>query len=496
LKSGAGIRRTMMKLKEIKGLKYIRDSFKTRHFKYGGYAALITLAVIVGLIVINLIIGQFTIQIDMTESGLFSLSEQTTQVLDQINEPVNLIGLWRPGEENPQLVQVIDLYRSKSRNIRFEAKDLNRNPSLTQQYDTNNTGLQPGSLIVEGPKGFKVIAPGDMYDYMYNQRGGRQVTGLAMERQITAALVYAATGTTPVIYEIMGHYQEYTLADIGMQDLIEKENFFVRQINLFQSDIPEDAAGLILSTPRLDLSRAEADKILDYLESGGRLFVTVDYRIGELTLLNEVLASYGMQVEFGRLIENDRNYTAGFPYIEYLEFFPEHEITKPLMDQRMPVLLANSMGITETPAKRRSVELKPLLTSSGNSFIRTDIFDTSVTMSATDIPGPIDIGMTATDPYWIDPNNPVPQARIVVIACGTVLEMAGYSPGNIDLYMNSITWLVDRPETLTVRSKSMFLLPMRINENLMIIYGIIIVILIPLGFFISGFVIWLRRRHL
>ena len=485
-----------MKLKDIKGFKSIRDSFKTRHFKYGGYAALITLAVIVGLILVNLIIGQFAPQIDMTESGLFSLSEQTIQVMDQIKEPVNLIGLWRPGEENPQLTQVIDLYRNKSRNIRFEVKDPNRNPHLTQEYDKNNQGLQAGSLVVHGPKGFKVIKPEDMYDFMYTQSGSRNVTGLAMERQITAALLYAATGTTPVIYEIMGHYQEYTLADIGMQTLIERENFFVSQIYLSQSDIPEDAAGLILNAPRLDLSREEADKILDYLEGGGRLFVTVDYRIGGLTLLNEVLASYGMQFNYGRLVENDRNYMAMYPNIEYLESFPEHDITKPLTEQRMPLLLPNSMGISETPAKRRTVELKPLFSSSANSFNRTDIADTTATMISSDIQGPITLGMTATDPYWIDPNNPVPQARIVAIGCGSVLEMASYSPGNIDLYMNSITWLIDRPETLTVRSKSMFLLPMRINENVMIIYGIIIVILIPVGFFISGFVIWLRRRHL
>ena len=482
--------------KDLKGLKYIRDSFKTRHFKYGGYAALITLAVIIGLILINLIIGQFAPQIDMTEGGLFSLSDQSLQVIAQINEPVNLIGLWRTGEENPQLIQVIDLYRDKSRNIRFEAKDLNRNPHLTQEYDRNNTGLQPGSLIVHGPKGFKIVKPEDMYDYMYTQQGSRNVTGLAMERQITAALLYAATGTTPVIYEIVGLYQEYTLADIGMQNLIERENFILNQINLTQSDVPEDAAGLILNAPRMDISQAVADKILDYLESGGRFFVTVDYRIGELPMLNKVLESYGMQFEFGRLVENDYNYTAGLPFLEYLQFFPEHEITKPLMEQRMPILLPNTMGISETPAKRRSVELKPLFYSSENSFLRTDLYDTSSTMAAADIQGPIVLGMTATDPYWIDPNNPVPQSRVTAIACGGILEIAGYSPGNIDLYMNTITWLIDRPETLTVRSKSMFLLPMRINQNMMIVFGVTIVILIPVGFFIAGFIIWLRRRHL
>jgi ABC-type uncharacterized transport system involved in gliding motility auxiliary subunit len=117
-------------------------------------------------------------------------------------------------------------------------------------------------------------------------------------------------------------------------------------------------------------------------------------------------------------------------------------------------------------------------------------------MISSDIPGPITLGMTAMDPSWIQGNEP--QARIVVVTCGTLIDpyIFQQSPGNIDLFMNSITWLEDRPETLSVRSKSMFLLPMRITAFQMILFGVIIVIIIPLAFFVSGFVIWLKRRHL
>jgi len=486
-----------MKMKDIKGLKSILDSFKTRQVRYGGYAALITLAVIIGLILLNLIIGQFSPQIDMTEGGLFSLSDQTGQVVDQIKTPVNLYGLWRPGDENPQLMEVVNLYLAKNRNIRLEVVDPNKNPGLVSKFDKTNQGVQQGSLVVEGEKGFKIISPSDMYDYMYTQNNTRNVTGLAMERRITAALLFVATGQTPTVYEIMGH-QEYSLYDLQMQALVERENFDVSQLNLVQSPIPPDASILFLNSPRWDLSRGEADKILDYLEKGGRLLVLADYRIRELPILNEIMASYGMQFDFGYLMENNPNYTAGAYYLAIPDM-PEHDITKPLMEQRTPVLLAFGMGISETAAKRRSVELKPLLTSSYDSFLRTDLEELSTARISTDIPGPIIMGMTAMDPSWIDPNNPAPQTRIAAIACGSLLEPVSYFgqiPGNIDLFMNSITWLQDRPETLTVRSKSMFLLPMRINGFLMIVYGVFFVIVIPVGFFIAGFIIWLRRRHL
>jgi hypothetical protein len=431
----------------------------------------------------------------MTEGGVYSLTEQTLQVVDQINVPVNFYGLWRPGDENQQLTGVIDLYLARNRNIRLEVVDPNRNPGLVSRFDRSNQGITQGSLVVEGEKGFKIISPMDMYDYYTTQSGSTNITGISMERRITAALLFVATGQTPVIYEISGH-QEYSLYELNMQAIVERENFSVRQLNLIQSAIPEDASALLLNAPRTDLSQAEAEKILDYLGKGGRLIILVDYRTRELAMVNEVMASYGMRFDYGYLVENDYSRTAGVSYLAIPEIL-EHAITNPLIEQRIPVLLPFSMGITELSTKRRTVELTRLLSSSNDSFLRTDLEDESSARGSADIPGPITLAMTAMDPSWIQGNEP--QARIVVIACGSLLEPINYYgqvPGNIDFFMNSITWLEDRPETLSVRSKSMFLLPMRVTGFQMILYGVIFVIVIPLGFFISGFVVWLRRRHL
>ena len=477
-----------MKLKEINGFKSIRDSFKTRQVKYGGYAALITLAVIVGLILLNLIVGQLSPQIDMTESGIFSLSEQTVQVLDQIKEPVKFIGLWQPGYENQTLIEVIDLYRAKNSNIHLEIVDPNKNPGLTARYDKTNQGIQQGSLVVEGAKGFKVIGPNDFYDYYSNQSGQSSVMGVSMERRITSALLFIGTGQTPVIYETQGH-QEMTLAELGLYELLERENFTVKQIYLTYSDIPSDASALVISVPSIEFSKEEADKVLNYLEKGGRLLLMADYRVSELGPINDILASYGMRFDYGVLVENDLNHYYGNQY-NCIPVLLDHDITKPLIEQRLPILLRFSMGISELSAKRRSVELKPFLSSSSNSFVRVDLASDSGSIINTDIPGPITVGMTAMDPSWIQGNEP--QARIVAISSGP----EPWTAGNFDLLMNSITWLEDRPETLTVRSKSMFLLPMRISAFQMILFGVIIVILIPLAFFVTGFVIWLKRRHL
>ena len=177
----------MMKaIKGIKGIKSIRDSFKTKQVRYGGYAALITLAVIVGLLLVNLMVGQLSPKVDMTENRIFSLSEQTLQVLDGVNTPVRLYGLWKPGERMPlpnnrdyidDVTTVINLYTSRNSNISLELVDPDRNPGFVVRYDRERAGIVRGSLIVEGEKGFRLIPISEMYDINQTQAGGINLTG-------------------------------------------------------------------------------------------------------------------------------------------------------------------------------------------------------------------------------------------------------------------------------------------------------------------------------
>lgn len=478
----------------LKGFKNIRDSFNTRQVKYGGYAALITLAVIAGLILVNLIIGQFSPQVDLTSSKLFSLSEQTVQVLGTVKTPVKFYGLWQPGEGDPNLTDVINLYLSKNQHIRLELVDPDRNPGFVMKYDKEGTGVARGSLIVEGEKGFRVIAPEDMYDISTTQGGGGSVTAVSMERRITGALIFAGTGTTPVVYELTGH-TEIPLDALGLRETVERENYSVKTLNLLLGAIPSDASALIINNPAKDLGPEEAEKLLEYLEKGGRLLVLADYNVRELTYLNEVLASYGVRFDYGIVHETNPYYVAIDPRTEWPDL-ADHDITRPLADKtRTPVVLLEPMALSTLETKRRTIETAPLLTSSADAFLRTDLNAAEETKLPEDISGPLVLGMAVTDPSYAGDGEA--QARIVAIGAGSLLPLAVQAfDANRDLFLNSLTWLEDRPETISIRSKSLFLLPLRMNLVQMILFGALFIFIIPAAFFIAGFVTWLKRRHL
>jgi ABC-type uncharacterized transport system involved in gliding motility auxiliary subunit len=476
----------------VKNTAKISSSLRTRQVKYGGYAAIITIAVIAGLIGANLICELIAPQFDLTKNKLFSLSEQSSQVADGLKTPVTIYCLWEPGKETAQVKQIVDLYAARSENISLEDVDPDRNPGFITQYDKDKKGIEKGSLVIEGEKDFRVIRLQDMYDVNYANPQNPQITGFSIEKRITGALLYVSSGETPVVYEITGH-QETPLAQLAMQEMIERENYSLLPLNLIQSEVPEDASALILNGPKADFTQIEADRLRAYLEKGGRLLALIDIMTGASPNLDEVFSGYGIRFEFGVTVELNKNYiTANNPYYTVPDM-ANHEITGPLLEKRSPVVLPIARGVSSLEPRRQSIRLTPLLASSQLSFLRTDLSLETPDITDTDIQGPIVLGMAVSE------DSEEGETRIAAIGCGTFLEpinMFGQIPGNIDMFMNGLTWLEDKPENLSIRSKSLISVPMNVTELYVIIFGLIFVVFIPLALFAAGLVTWLKRRHL
>jgi len=333
-----------------------------------------------------------------------------------------------------------------------------------------------------------------MYDFAPSQTGSSSISAFAAERRITGALLFTSTGKTPVVYEITGH-MEIPLSTLDLQDTMERENFTLKSLNLLMTNVPSDASAIILNSPSKDLTLEEAEKILKFLEGGGRLLILADYNIRELSNLNRVLASYGLAFEYGIVHETDPFYVAIDPRTEWPDL-SDHEITRPLTDKSStPVVLLQPMALSILETRRRTVEVTPLMTSSASAFLRTNLNEDSTTKLPSDISGPLILGAAVTDPSWVEDNEN--QTRIVAISSGSLLPLSiqGFA-ANLDLFMNSLTWLENRSESISVRSKSLYLLPLRVNLAQIITFGALFILVIPSAFFIAGFVTWLKRRHL
>jgi ABC-2 type transport system permease protein len=480
-------------------IKLTLDMFKEKRLRYGGYAALVTLAAAVILVVVNLIVQKIPAEIDMTKNKLFSLSEQTFDLLDSLDKDVVIYPLYKTGTESPNIIDVLNKYERASDRIRVEVIDPDKSPAFLQRYESEDSyGLTSGTIIIESGDKYKVISSIDLYDVSYNQEGEARVMGFKAEQRITNGLLYVTSGYTPKVYEITGH-GEYSLIQLGLYITVEKENFLIEELNLLTApSIPEDADMIVVLSPGFDITEGEAEVLREFIEGGGSALFFFDFTGVEIPVFNSLLQSYGVEIEMGIVMEGDKSrlYSSSNPLFLAPELV-SHVITSPLLDDEMTVLMRNAMPVKTIEMRRRNIEISSLLSASKDSYVRTDLANLSLQKQPGDQAGPVDLAVAIEQMAFTQ--DEAEGYRLVVSGNGNFIgyiEPFGTLKANIEFFLNSLSWLDKRSESISVRSKSLFTFPLQISGTMQLVYAAIFVILIPLGILLTGLIIWLRRRHL
>ncbi len=477
-------------------MKSIKNLLANPKLRYGGYASLITFAVIVAVIIINLLLAQAEVQVDLTDNNVYTLSDQTREILDELDEDVTIYVLARRNEEPVQIMEALDRYAQASPRVRVETVDADRNPGFVAQYDPEGEGLGNGSIVVATEDNYRTISLYDLYSIDNRNPQQPVIMGLNVERRVTNALVYVATGRTPIIYQTIGRgeAQVEQIGDLGAD--LEAENYEVRSINLIQApQVPDDAAVLFMFGPRSDISEGEAEKISDFLEQGGRAIFMIDVLLDEMPVLNSLLSAYGLGIGYGVVIEGNQNFHTGNQF-QLVPNLADTDITAPLVEARSPIMMQFGRPVEILDQKPRGVTIDPLVVTSSDSYLRTSLQNQDPERQPGEAAGPFILAAGAVETEFATGDE---ISRIVLIGnarfIGPILPY-GYIPGNRDFLLNSIGWLQNQQETLSIRAKTTMQFPMQLTGIQVLIFGGLFVVIIPLGILIAGLVVWLRRRHL
>lgn len=475
-------------------LNKIRDSFKDKKFKYGGYATLMTAVVLAILVVINLVVDQIAFKVDLTENQIFSLSDQTKQLLRNLDQPINIIGLYETGEENVLFDEILQKYRAESKYINIDYVDPVKNPTFSSKYTKDGETLREGSYIVESGDRFKVIDNYDLINYRSTQYGQWYAESLAVEQQMTSAIHYVTAEELPTIYLVTGHLEDSLPYDLRKQ--MELENYEIKELSLLTEEkVPEDADILMFIAPKRDMTEDEAEKVKQYLENQGRAVFLMELVENELPNFDAVLKGYGVALNRALTVEGDTSrYWQSpawlFPNLE------SHDITSPMRTNNMQVLTVGAQGVEILDVKKRTLEVQPLLTTSDNSWGKVDLTFKSIQKEEGDISGPFNIAVSINDKIWNEKTAEYEGAKLVVMGDAEFLNPQFASIGNADFVLNTLNWLKDEHESISIRPKSIVSKYLNINTFQILLFSGIVVILIPLIILGSGFVVWLRRRHL
>jgi ABC-type uncharacterized transport system involved in gliding motility auxiliary subunit len=170
----------------------VRTALTGRSVKYGSNAVVISLAFIGILSLINVIANKHNREYDLTDTGVFTLSEQTLNILSALDEPVQVIGFFQAGDPALRLARdYLERYSQHTDLLSYEFHDPTIEPALARSLELASYGAL---VFVSGTN-------------------KHEVTGID-EQSITSGLIRVTNDTPRAVYFITGH-GEHRIDDGG-----------------------------------------------------------------------------------------------------------------------------------------------------------------------------------------------------------------------------------------------------------------------------------------
>lgn len=491
-----------MNLKDrINFKKIIADSREKRRknkkvLRHGSYSMAVTGIVIASVVVLNLVVQELPSkfrEIDLSSQKLYTIGEQTEKILKKLDKEVQMYWVVQDGTESSDIEKLLERYEEGSKHIQIEKKDPAVNPAFVSQYTSDN--ISNNSVIVACGDKSKVVDYSDMYETSINYNTySQQVTGFDGEGQLTSAINYVISENMPVLYTLEGH-DEAAMSET-MKETIQKANIDIQSLNLLtEESVPEDTECLFIFAPAKDLNKEEADKVISYLENGGKAFIVSNYTNEDMSNFNRILENYGVQPENGIVFEGDSNHFVSQNPYYLLPNIENNAITAELSAQSRYVLAAMAQGVRQIENVRDSLQISSILRTSDSAYSKTDLENMeSVEQEEGDIQGPFDLGVMITEEVEEDK-----ETQIVYFAAQSIFDdsaNAMVSGTNYELLAASLGWMCNTDEinTVSIASKSYDTTSLVIPASDANFWSIFVTAILPLSVLALGFGIWMKRR--
>lgn len=477
----------------------IKDQFKTKQTRNGAYSSTLILVVIAIVIVINLVAGQIPskyAKLDLTDNKLYSIGEQTEQLLSGLDRDVTIYHICEDGSEDDTVVQLLEKYQDGSSRVKVVQKDPVINPNFTKQYTEES--VESNSVIVVSGEQSKYISYSELYVTEFNYSTySSDVTGFDGEGQLTSAVAYVTSDELPKMYVLEGH-NELALSD-SLKTRISKENIQTENLSLLTLEsIPEDCDLLMISAPTSDLSEDEAEMIIAYLDQGGKVYLVSDYSTEAMPNFDSILAHYGLSRVEGIVLEGDANYYYPGAQNYLIPLLESHDITTPLSSASRYMILPTAQGIAIGEAPRDGISVSPLISTSDQAYSKVDVVNyETLAKESGDIDGPFSLAVAVTEDVTV--GEETKQAQLVYVTTSGIMDdtmNSAVSGGNYDFVMNAVSWMMgSETASVSIDAKSLAYDYLVVTAGSANTWAVVLMGVLPVGILIIGIVVWIRRRR-
>lgn len=487
-----------------------KKMFDKRYTKYGISTSVAILLIVIILSCTAYLTTKYHHRWDMTSIKKFSLSEQTVSLLERLTEPVEVTSFFEETNESLREIRTLmDQYKYHSQLFSYINIDPRARPDMVEKFGITREGTI-------------VIQKGDKREDT-NGTGEVDITGTLMKLTVDRE--------RKVIYFTQGHnecdfdsYDQYKGLN-QFKDILKTQNYEMKKLLLIQKQtIPEDAALVVIAGPRINFIEDEFAIVKKYIDNEGRLLILLDPPLKEpdtdrIPSFDEILNPLGVKVEDNFVIDTASCVGESGGAIPVIYPSGWHQITK---DFRMGILLAGARSITPLENVPNGVTVDKL----GETFPLDEFLqagswgETDLTLSnpaftkGVDQVGPLTVAVAiekknsnpenetsnvTTEPS--DQDQPETDAskterltRVVVIGDSDIVKNALINQlGNSDFILNSISWLCQEEELISIRPKTPQSNQFRI-DNRSFARILLIVFVVPLLLMVAAVYIWWKRR--
>jgi ABC-type uncharacterized transport system involved in gliding motility auxiliary subunit len=466
----------------------IRTRMGRRSTRFGLNSATSVVLLVAVLALVNYLGAQHVKRVDMTTEKIYSLSDQSVNVAEQVKDNLRMKAFY-PGGDYAPARDLLDLFKSRNNKISAEFIDPDKQPEVAQQYKVTAYGDFQNPMTGESYRyGTLILEMGNKTERIEKQSEPLR------EEDITNALMKIVKGEKKTIYFTQGH-GEKKLDDMertgysGARMKLETENYVVKTVNLVsEGKVPDDASVLVVAGPTAEPFPNELDFIDAYLNKGGSALIMVDPPPG--ASLSDFLKKWSIDVGNNIVLDASgvgRLFGAG-PSIPLVSTYSRHKITErfntmtffPLVQSVKPVMPPVT-GVT----------VEELFSSNERSWGETNLksgeakFDENV-----DMKGPISLAVAATKD--LSENK---KTRLVVVGDSDFASNGFFgSQGNGNLFLNTVTWLAQDENFISIRPKNPEDRRLTMTEAQGRLVSYVAVLLLPLSIMVAGVSVWMKRR--
>ncbi len=480
----------MKKLIEIIKRKWLKDTFLT----------ILLIGIIFALYFgINYGVKKLNVKdIDFTTDKVYSISESTITKLGNLEKDVQiqLLNL----KDYVYLLDFTNKYTQLNSHITIERiDDLSTRTDLTTAYGIESTD---SLIIIKSGERETVLSLYDLYTYDYTTYEQIDIT----EEAITNAIIEVTIEEKPKVYFLEGHNNYDSSYFQLLQQNITKEANEVLSLNLLTTEsVPEDCSCLVITTLKEDLLESERDQLIAYSNRGGKILLLVDSNILGTKMPNfqQVLDLYGFSISEGVLMEQDQSKMLyGSPHFIIAEV--NTSLLKENFNMNMNICVISSGKINfqeEEALENLGVNYSVLAQTSDSAFLRTHLELSSSAKTNLDTEaGNSIIGAIVTrsleegkEAQMIVYSNAVFATNQPITMNNTYSTYANMLCNNDDVAINSISYLTQRTDTITIRKDvdSVSYNVTQMQHNIIVA----IIFLVPVGIIVVGIIVWQVRRR-